>query len=53
MADITHPMTTRFTLYRMQAPVHMSHGDSVVYMVEPLYFAAGSRPASSSADISP
>jgi hypothetical protein len=29
------PMTTRETLYRMQAPVHMSQGESVVYMVEP------------------
>lgn len=28
-------MTTRFTLYMMQAPVHMSHGDRVVYMVAP------------------
>lgn len=29
-------MTTRATLYRMQAPVHMSQGLSEVYIVEPL-----------------
>lgn len=35
-----------------QAPVHMSHGDRVVYMVASRYVAAGSRPAFSKADIS-
>ena len=46
-------MTTRATLYRMQAPVHMSHGLSEVYIVAPLYAEAGRRPEFSSADISP
>ena len=46
------PITTRQTLYRIHAPVHMSHGDRVVYIVAPLYEDAGSRPACSRADIS-
>jgi len=32
--------------------VHISHGDSVVYMVAPAYEDAGSRPLDSMADIS-
>jgi hypothetical protein len=35
-----------------QAPVHMSHGLKVVYMVAPRYADAGRRPAISSVDIS-
>jgi hypothetical protein len=46
------PMTTRFTLYRMHAPVHMSHGERVVYIVAPSYATAGSRPEFWRADIS-
>src|SRR5271155_444987 len=46
------PITTRPTLYIKHAPVHMSHGDSVVYMVAPTYEDAGSRPLDSMADIS-
>src|SRR5689334_14902168 len=45
--------TTRATLYRIQAPVHISQGLSEVYMVAPLYAEAGRRPEFSSADISP
>lgn len=47
------PMTTRETLYRTQAPVHMSQGDSVVYIVLPAYAEAGRRPACSKAEVSP
>ena len=47
------PMTTRPTLYITQAPVHMSHGDNVVYMVAPRYAEAGSLPVFSRAEISP
>lgn len=45
-------MTTRFTLYIMQAPVHISHGERVVYIVAPRYVVAERRPAFSKADIS-
>lgn len=45
-------ITTRATLYRMQAPVHMSQGESEVYIVAPSYAFAGSRPEFSRADIS-
>jgi len=45
-------MTTRFTLYMMHAPVHISHGERDVYIVAPLYADAGNRPAFSKADIS-
>ena len=50
---ITDPMTTRLTLYSRQAPVHISHGERVVYIVEPLYAEAGRRPAFSRAEVSP
>jgi hypothetical protein len=46
------PITTRRTLYRMHAPVHMSHGERVVYIVAPSYAVAGSRPEFWRADIS-
>lgn len=46
------PRTTRSMLYSMQAPVHISQGLSVVYMVAPLYAEAGNRPAASKAAIS-
>jgi hypothetical protein len=36
----------------MQAPVHISQGESVVYIVAPLYAEAGRRPAFSRAEIS-
>ena len=52
MISIYAPMTTRLTLYIMHAPVHMSHGDRVVYIVAPLYAEAGNLPAFSSAEIS-
>jgi hypothetical protein len=48
-----YPITSRLTLYMMHAPVHISQGESVVYIVAPLYAAAGRRPAFSKADISP
>lgn len=44
--------TTRFNLYRIHAPVHISHGESVVYIVAPAYTDAGSLPLFSKADIS-
>ena len=45
-------MTTRPTLYSRHAPVHIAHGLSVVYMVEPAYALAGSRPPASRAAVS-
>lgn len=52
-SKITHPITTRFTLNNRQAPVHISQGERVVYIVDPLYAEAGKRPAFSSAEVSP
>ena len=52
-STVTGPMTTRLTLYSKQAPVHISHGERVVYMVEPSYAEAGKRPAFSRAEVSP
>lgn len=46
------PMTTRLTLYMTQAPVHMSQGERVVYIVAPRYAEAGSLPAFSRHEIS-
>ena len=46
------PITTRATLYKMQAPVHISHGDKEVYMVAPWYAEAESLPVFSSVEIS-
>ena len=46
------PITTRATLYKTQAPVHISHGDKEVYIVAPLYAEAGSLPEFSRVEIS-
>ena len=40
------------TLYMTQAPVHISQGERLVYMVAPWYTEAGRRPAFSRHDIS-
>src|SRR3989337_1542358 len=47
------PITTRGIPYRRIAPVHMSHGESVVYIVARRYTDAARRPAFSSASVSP
>lgn len=47
------PRTTRGISYNRQAPVHIEHGDNVVYMVLSRYADAGKRPADSRVDISP
>lgn len=46
------PITTLEILYKRHAPVHMSHGERVVYIVAPLYAEAGSRPVFARQDIS-
>ena len=46
------PMTTLAILYIMHAPVHMSHGERVVYITAPAYAEAGSLPEFSRAAIS-
>src|SRR6185295_12255238 len=47
------PITILGIPYSRIAPVHMSHGDSVVAIVARRYFEAGRRPATSSAFVSP